>query len=143
MKTQPELSRCRFLQAAAVAGASSLVPTAAVALRTPADDAQEIHPRANVPVRALPNPIIPNFPGEYGNLSAPSFRIPIQNVRWVVLGLQVSILGMGGYHLGAAISQDMVNDMVTKALDHGINFFDNALREYQQGAGEERACIAS
>jgi predicted aldo/keto reductase-like oxidoreductase len=56
-------------------------------------------------------------------------------------GLQVSILGMGGYHLGAALSQDIVNDMVAKALDHGINFFDNAW-EYHGGAGEERLGIA-
>jgi predicted aldo/keto reductase-like oxidoreductase len=56
-------------------------------------------------------------------------------------GLQVSILGMGGYHLGAALSQDIVNDMVAKALDHGINFFDNAW-EYQGGIGEERLGIA-
>jgi predicted aldo/keto reductase-like oxidoreductase len=56
-------------------------------------------------------------------------------------GLQVSILGMGGYHLGAALSQDIVNDMVAKALDHGINFFDSAW-EYQGGIGEERLGIA-
>jgi aryl-alcohol dehydrogenase-like predicted oxidoreductase len=41
-------------------------------------------------------------------------------------GLEVSIIGMGGYHLGAAAGQQEVNNMVAKALDHGINFFDNA-----------------
>ncbi|MGA2051135.1 MAG: aldo/keto reductase [Terracidiphilus sp.] len=46
-----------------------------------------------------------------------------------------------GYHLGAAVSQDMVNDMVAKALDYGINFFDNAW-EYQGGSGEENLGIA-
>jgi predicted aldo/keto reductase-like oxidoreductase len=138
-ETQTELSRRRFLQATALAGVSSVVPTAAIALQSPADDAQEIHPKANVPVRALPNPIIPNFPGQYGSSSAPSFRIPKRAMGST--GLQVSILGMGGYHLGAAVSQDMVNDMVAKALDHGVNFFDNAW-EYHGGAGEERVGIA-
>jgi predicted aldo/keto reductase-like oxidoreductase len=35
----------------------------------------------------------------------------------------------------------MVNDMVAKALDYGINFFDNAW-EYQGGSGEENLGIA-
>jgi predicted aldo/keto reductase-like oxidoreductase len=56
-------------------------------------------------------------------------------------GLQVSILGMGGFHLGSGASQDEVNNMVAKALDHGINFFDNAW-EYHKGESEEKLGIA-
>jgi predicted aldo/keto reductase-like oxidoreductase len=52
-------------------------------------------------------------------------------------GLEVSILGVGGYHLGTVAGQPEVNDMIAKALDHGINFFDNAW-EYHGGASEER-----
>jgi predicted aldo/keto reductase-like oxidoreductase len=37
--------------------------------------------------------------------------------------------------------QPEVNDMVAKALDHGINFFDNAW-EYYKGASEERVGTA-
>lgn len=139
LNTQPELSRRRFLQGAVVTGVSSVVPTAAVVLETPASHAQEIHPKANVPVRAMPNPIIPNFQGEYGSSSMPSFQVPKRPMGST--GLHVSILGMGGFHLGAAVSQDIVNNMVAKALEHGINLFDNAW-EYQQGAGEERVGIA-
>lgn len=139
LNTQPELSRRRFLQVAAVTGVSSIVPTAAVAQETPGTHTQEIHPKANVSGRTLPNPIIPNFQGEYGSSSTPSFQIPKRPMGST--GLQVSILGMGGYHLGAALSQDIVNDMVAKALDHGINLFDNAW-EYQGGEGEERLGIA-
>lgn len=56
-------------------------------------------------------------------------------------GLQVSILGMGGYHLGTAAGQTEVNNMVAKAIDHGINFFDNAW-EYHKGMSEERVGTA-
>ncbi len=44
---------------------------------------------------------------------------------------------MGGYHLGTVSGQDEVNEMIAKALDHGINFFDNAW-EYHKGMSEER-----
>src|SRR5579863_4642678 len=50
--------------------------------------------------------------------------------------LDVSIIGLGGFHLGAAKSQDEANEIVTHALDHGINFFDNAW-EYHDGKSEE------
>ncbi|HEX4748952.1 MAG TPA: aldo/keto reductase [Bryobacteraceae bacterium] len=50
--------------------------------------------------------------------------------------LDVSIIGLGGFHLGAAKSQDEANEIVSHALDHGINFFDNAW-EYHDGRSEE------
>jgi aryl-alcohol dehydrogenase-like predicted oxidoreductase len=139
LNTQRELSRRRFLEVAAVTGISSMVPTTAVGLETPAAQTQETYLKANLSARALPNPIVPNFQGEYGRSSTPNFQIPKRPMGGT--GLQVSILGMGGYHLGAAMTQDIVNNMVAKALDHGINFFDNAW-EYQGGAGEERLGIA-
>lgn len=51
-------------------------------------------------------------------------------------GVEVSIIGIGGYHLGAAKSQDDATQIVQHALDHGINFFDNAW-EYHDGKSEE------
>jgi len=51
-------------------------------------------------------------------------------------GLQVSALGMGGYHLGSAKDEAEAKQMVDLALDAGINFFDNAW-EYHGGASEE------
>jgi uncharacterized protein len=50
--------------------------------------------------------------------------------------LEVSIIGMGGYHLGAAENADAAREMVATALDAGINFFDNAW-EYHDGRSEE------
>lgn len=49
---------------------------------------------------------------------------------------QVSILGMGGFHLGSAESLDVATRMVNTALDAGVNFFDNAW-EYHEGKSEE------
>lgn len=52
-------------------------------------------------------------------------------------GLEVSALGIGGYHLGSANSDDEATQIVNEALDAGVNFFDNAW-EYHQGLSEER-----
>ncbi len=49
---------------------------------------------------------------------------------------QVSILGMGGFHLGAAQDLETATKIVSMALDAGINFFDNAW-EYHDGKSEE------
>ncbi len=50
--------------------------------------------------------------------------------------LEVSIIGMGGFHIGSADSQEVATEMVQRALDEGINFFDNAW-EYHDGQSEE------
>jgi aryl-alcohol dehydrogenase-like predicted oxidoreductase len=52
-------------------------------------------------------------------------------------GLEVSVIGIGGYHLGSASSDSVATQIVNEALDAGVNFFDNAW-EYHQGLSEER-----
>ena len=136
---QTELSRRRFLQTAALTGAAAVVPSVAA---TNEAEAQATYPKGtgNIAEAKLPNPIVPNFTGEYGkSVSIPQFQVPKRAMGST--GLQVSILGMGGYHLGTASSQTEVNEMVAKALDHGINFFDNAW-EYHKGMSEERVGTA-
>jgi uncharacterized protein len=81
-----------------------------------------------------PNPIVPNPPGESGAAVA---EFQVEKRPMGKTGLEVSILGVGGYHLGTVAGQPEVNNMIAKALDHGINFFDNAW-EYYGGASEER-----
>jgi uncharacterized protein len=49
---------------------------------------------------------------------------------------EVSVIGVGGYHLGSADSQDEATRIVQHALDAGVNFFDNAW-EYHDGQSEE------
>jgi uncharacterized protein len=51
---------------------------------------------------------------------------------------EVSILGIGGYHLGLSnVSEDEAIRIVRKALDEGINFLDNCW-DYNDGASEVR-----
>jgi uncharacterized protein len=52
-------------------------------------------------------------------------------------GLEVSILGIGGYHLGSVDTDAEATQIVNEALDAGVNFFDNAW-EYHDGLSEER-----
>jgi aryl-alcohol dehydrogenase-like predicted oxidoreductase len=51
-------------------------------------------------------------------------------------GMNVSILGVGGFHIGSADTLEIATSIVQQALDAGINFFDNAW-EYHEGKSEE------
>jgi uncharacterized protein len=116
-------SRRAFLKGIAMSGAVSVIAATSA-------QGQANEPRSN--------PIVPNPPGESGAAVA-EFQVPRRAMGKT--GLEVSILGVGGYHLGTAAGQPEVNNMVAKALDHGINFFDNAW-EYHGGASEERVGTA-
>jgi len=52
-------------------------------------------------------------------------------------GVQVSAMGLGGFHLGTAKDQQEVTEIVARAIDAGVNFFDNAW-EYHNGDSETR-----
>jgi predicted aldo/keto reductase-like oxidoreductase len=65
----------------------------------------------------------------------PSYTLPRR--PFGKTGEQVSIIGVGGFHLGATKDQQEANAMVGRAIDSGINFFDNAW-EYKEGLSEER-----
>lgn len=49
---------------------------------------------------------------------------------------QVSIIGLGGYHLGTVQSRELAVRLVQEAVDAGVNFFDNAW-EYNDHRSEE------
>ena len=51
-------------------------------------------------------------------------------------GLETSIIGMGGYHIGSADDLDAAKRLVAQGIDAGINFFDNAW-DYHDGRSEE------
>jgi aryl-alcohol dehydrogenase-like predicted oxidoreductase len=69
--------------------------------------------------------------------AAPSSDRPVPKRPLGKTGVQVSALGVGGYHLGSTQDQQEANELVAKALDAGITFFDNAW-DYHQGLSEER-----
>jgi aryl-alcohol dehydrogenase-like predicted oxidoreductase len=52
-------------------------------------------------------------------------------------GLQVSAMGLGGFHLALPKDQQGTNEIVARAIDAGVNFFDNAW-EYHDGESEIR-----
>jgi aryl-alcohol dehydrogenase-like predicted oxidoreductase len=79
-------------------------------------------------IRAQPHPAV-----DASALHTLSGSIPHRPLG--ATGAQVSILGMGGYHLGQAASADEATRMVAEALDAGVNFFDNAW-EYGDGKCE-------
>ncbi len=71
---------------------------------------------------------------ESGN---PSKDEPVPRRPLGKTGVQVSALGVGGYHLGSIKDQKESTELVARALAAGINFFDNAW-EYHDGISEER-----
>ena len=111
--TNPEVSRRGFLKGAAMTGVTAVIPSEKV-------------------------PVVAGGPGESGEEFG-SFMVPKRPMGKT--GLECSIIGMGGFHLGTAAGQPEVNEMVAKALDHGINFFDNAW-EYHSGVSEARVGAA-
>ena len=53
-------------------------------------------------------------------------------------GVQVSLIGMGGAHLGlATVEEDLAIRLIHEGLDRGINFLDNSW-DYNEGRSEER-----
>jgi predicted aldo/keto reductase-like oxidoreductase len=52
-------------------------------------------------------------------------------------GERVSIVGIGGFHLGQASSDDEATRIVRSAVDHGANFMDNCW-DYNDGLSETR-----
>jgi uncharacterized protein len=59
--------------------------------------------------------------------------IPLRNFGKT--GVQISALGLGGHHLGGAKDEKTAIDIVHRALDGGITFYDNSW-EYYRGKTE-------
>jgi uncharacterized protein len=106
-----DVSRRGFLKGAALAGVSAVIPSDRISAAAETKDEPAL-----------------------GNFQAP--KRPVGKT-----GLECSILGMGGFHLATVNDQTEINNMVAKAIDHGINIFDNAW-EYLSGLSEERMGVA-
>ena len=78
--------------------------------------------------------------GSMAQQSDPSQQVPAGEVPKKPLGrtgVQVSAMGLGGYHIGSAETDQAAMEIVAKAFDHGVRSFDNAW-EYHDGLSEER-----
>ena len=51
-------------------------------------------------------------------------------------GEKVSIVGLGGWHIGAASSRNEAVSIMHQAIENGMTFFDNAW-DYHDGGSEE------
>ncbi len=76
-----------------------------------------------------------------GSLGAQEASRPMQTERIPMrplgkTGVQVSALGLGGFHLGSAKDLDEAKRIVDEAIDNGVNFFDNCW-DYHDGKSEE------
>jgi predicted aldo/keto reductase-like oxidoreductase len=111
-------SRRRFLHvSAAGAAAAAALPSCAVS------------------PKAVPGPVERDLP-----LGAPETvekRNGIPYRAFGKTGEKVSILGVGGYHIGVPASSEEAEKIVRRAIDEGINFLDNAW-EYHDGRSEAR-----
>jgi aryl-alcohol dehydrogenase-like predicted oxidoreductase len=110
-KIGPDVSRRGFLKGAGIAGLSAVIPAEKIPAAFETTNASTLD----------------NFQAQKRPLGG--------------TGLECSILGMGGFHLGTVADQAEVNNMVAKAIDHGINIFDNAW-EFHRGLSEEKLGIA-
>ena len=62
---------------------------------------------------------------------------PIPKKKLGKTGIEVSALGLGGFHLGVPKEAREAEQIVNTAIDAGVNFFDNAW-EYHKGESEMR-----
>ena len=105
----PEIERRSFLQAGLASGATVL--------------AASVFPSQTVSASLLP---------QMTNNGADQIpRRPLGKT-----GEPVSIIGVGGYHLGTVQSSDLAVRLVQEAVDAGVTFFDNAW-EYNDHRSEE------
>src|SRR2546429_1231634 len=76
-----------------------------------------------------------------GDVPKGKYRIPsdarAKTRQLARTGVRVSILGLGGYHLGLPRDEQESIRIVRRALDHGMNFLDNCW-DYNEGKSEER-----
>ena len=77
--------------------------------------------------------------GEFGGSLAKAAEVAGEIPRRALgnTGLRVSIIGLGGFHMGLPEKEEESIAIIHRALDLGINFFDNA-DCYQEGRAEER-----
>ena len=78
---------------------------------------------------------MPGAPGENDIQLPKAGKMPMRTLGKT--GVQVSLLGIGGYHLGMPRDDAEATRIVHFAMDHGVTFLDNCW-DYHDGKSEER-----
>ena len=102
------LGRRTFLKGAALAGAATIGAATAAVVKAEEVEKRETAKGAPVPQKPLGK-----------------------------TGVNVSAMGLGGFHLGVPADAKETDKIVGEAIDAGVNFFDNAW-EYHKGESEMR-----
>lgn len=79
--------------------------------------------------------ILAGLPLAAAGLSAANQEIPYRQLGST--GAKVSIIGVGGYHIGAPKDENLGIRIIRTALDQGVNFLDNCW-DYHDGGSELR-----
>jgi aryl-alcohol dehydrogenase-like predicted oxidoreductase len=69
--------------------------------------------------------------------SSPPAAAPLLQRRLGRTGVMVSVLGLGGFHIGQKLSEAESVALIRRAVDNGINFLDNCW-DYNEGESELR-----
>ena len=77
---------------------------------------------------------LPGAPKE-GEIKIPAGKMPMRKLGST--GVEVSMLGLGGFHIGVPKEDKEATRIVHAAQDHGVTFFDNCW-DYNEGKSEKR-----
>src|ERR1041384_7736736 len=80
----------------------------------------------------------PGAPQE-GTIKIPPGSMPMRTLGRT--GVKVSLMGLGGFHLGIPKEEKEAIRIVHAAMEHGVNFLDNCW-DYNEGRSEERVGAA-
>lgn len=86
------------------------------------------------PVRAGA-PSTPAGAPKEGTFAIPAGTMPKRKLGRT--GVEVSLLGLGGFHIGIPKEDRVAERIMHAAIDHGVTFFDNCW-DYHKGKSEER-----
>jgi len=76
-------------------------------------------------------------PGEAPAQATEALANGVPKRRLGKTGVEVSMLGLGGSHIGKGMSESQSISLMREAIDNGITFMDNCW-DYNEGASEER-----
>ncbi len=84
---------------------------------------------------AVPTRPQPGAPDESEFSAPPSGTMPMRELGQT--GVKVSIIGLGGFHIGLPAKEQTSTRIIHTALDHGVNFLDNCW-DYNDGESHRR-----